>query len=282
MPSPAALICSPYDPEARYSTKRGSSWVGYKVHLTESCDEGAPRLITNVETTPATTPDDNMVEVVHRSLERRNLLPSEHLIDKGYTDAKVLVTSRREHGVDIIGPVAQDPSWQAREHAGFDKSAFAVDWDPKVVTCPVGKESISWLPNTYPKNGTVVEARFARRDCTPCASRPLCTEAKQEPRILGLQTREYHETLQLLRKRQSTAEFRKSYAARAGIESTDAQAIRRSGLRRTRYRGLAKTYLQHVVTAAAINLLRIAAWASETPIGQTRCSNFAALQFQAA
>ncbi len=66
MPPPAALITSPYDPEARYSTKRGSSWVGYKVHFTESCDPEAPRLITNVETTPATTPDDNMVEVVHR------------------------------------------------------------------------------------------------------------------------------------------------------------------------------------------------------------------------
>jgi transposase len=110
MPSPAELITSPYDPEARYSTKRGSSWVGYKVHLTESCDEDAPRLITNVETTPATTPDDNMVEVVHRSLERRDLLPSEHLVDKGYTDAKVLVASRSKHGIEIIGPVAQDAS----------------------------------------------------------------------------------------------------------------------------------------------------------------------------
>ncbi|MEO8869407.1 MAG: hypothetical protein ABI357_01100 [Granulicella sp.] len=31
MPPPADLVTSPYDPEARYSTKRGSSWVGYKV-----------------------------------------------------------------------------------------------------------------------------------------------------------------------------------------------------------------------------------------------------------
>ena len=61
MKSPAELVSSPYDPEARYSTKRGNSWVGYKVHFTESCDDAAPRLITNVETTPATTPDDNMV-----------------------------------------------------------------------------------------------------------------------------------------------------------------------------------------------------------------------------
>ena len=51
---------------------------------------------------------------------------------------------------------------------GFDKSQFVVDWDRQVVTCPAGKQSISWLPNTYPKNGMVFEARFARRDCTPC------------------------------------------------------------------------------------------------------------------
>lgn len=106
MKSPADLISSPYDPEARYSTKRGNSWVGYKVHLTESCDDVTPPLITNVETTPATTPDDTMVEVVHRSLGRRALLPSEYLVDKGYTDAKVLVHSRAEHGVAIVGPVA--------------------------------------------------------------------------------------------------------------------------------------------------------------------------------
>ena len=131
MPPPAKLISSPYGPEVRYSTKRGNSWAGYKVHLTESCDEQTPRLITNVETTPATTPDDNMSEIVHRSLGRRDLLPSEHLVDKGYTDAKVLVRSQVEHGIAIVGPVAQDPSWQTRNNTGFDKSAFAVDWEAR-------------------------------------------------------------------------------------------------------------------------------------------------------
>ena len=259
MKSPVELVSSPYDPEARYSTKRGNSWVGYKVHFTESCDHAAPRLITNVETTPATTPDDNMLEVVHRALRCRGLLPSEHLVDKGYTDAKVLVGSQAEHGVAIVGPVAQDPSWQTRENAGFDKSAFAVDWEAKTVTCPAGKQSLSWLPNTYPANGTAFEARFARADCTPCASRRQCTRSCVEPRIVGLQDREHHEALQAMRVRQKTPEFRKSYAQRAGIESTHAQAIWRSGLRRARYRGLAKIHLQHVLTATAINLLRIAA-----------------------
>ena len=45
--------------------------VGYKVHLTETCDEEKPHLIVNVETTPATTPDDNMIKPVHESLKGR-------------------------------------------------------------------------------------------------------------------------------------------------------------------------------------------------------------------
>jgi len=198
---------------------------------------------------------------------------------KGYTDAKVLVRSQAEHGVAIIGPVAQDPSWQIRESTGFAKSAFAVDWQAKVVTCPEGKRSLSWLPSTYPSKGTVFEARFARADCTPCASRRRCTRSRVEPRIVGLQDRGHHEALQAMRTRQKTPEFREAYAPRAGIVCTHAQVIRRSGLRQARYRGLAKTHLQHVLTAAAINLLRIASWLDGTPLAPTRCAHFAALQF---
>ena len=170
-PSPADVISSPYDTEARYSTKRDMDWVGYKGHLTETCETELPHLIVNVETTPATTPDDNMIEVVHESLAERDLLPGEHLVDKGYTDASVLVESQRDYGVTIVGPVADDPSWQARAGEGFDKGSFVVDWERQVVTCPAGKQSISWLPNTYPKNGVIFEARFSRADCTPCPFR---------------------------------------------------------------------------------------------------------------
>ena len=278
MPSPAGLISSPYDVEARYSTKREMEWVGYKTHLTETCDVDRPRLIVNVETTPATTPDDNMLTVVHESEKKRDLLPGEHMVDKGYTDARVLVHSLREYGVTIVGPVAEDPSWQARAGEGFDKGSFVVDWDREVVTCPAGKESISWLPNTYPKNGMVFEARFSRKDCTPCPFRSQCTKAEKEPRIIGLQAREHHEALQEVRRGQMTEEFRSRYAARAGIEGTHEQAIRRCGLRQCRYIGEAKAHLQHLLTAAAINVVRRSEWWAGTPLAKTRRSRFAALQ----
>ena len=84
--------------------------------------------------------------------------------------------------------------------------------------------------------------------------------------------------LQGARKHQETEAFRASYAARAGIEGTHAQAIHRCGLRRSRYTGLAKTHLQHVITAVAINLVHVAEWFAGISVARTRVSRFAALQ----
>jgi transposase len=123
----------------------------------------------------------------------------------------------------------------------------------------------------------IFEARFARRDCTPCPSRAQCTKAEEGPRIIGLQAREHHEALQAARRGQTTDEFRSRYAARAGIEETYEQAIRRCGLRQCRYIGEAKAQLQHVLTAA-INIVRLSDWWAGTAVARTRCSRFAALQ----
>jgi transposase len=124
----------------------------------------------------------------------------------------------------------------------------------------------------------VFEARFSRKDCTPCPSRSQCTRSKQEPRIIGLLPREQHEELQATRREQGSEEFRSRYAARAGIEGTHEQAIRRCGLRRCRYIGEAKAHLQHLLTAAAINLVRLSEWWAGTPLSRTRRSRFASLQ----
>ena len=81
LPPAARLIGSPYDPDARLSTKRDTTWNGYKVHLTESCDAEGPNLITDVQTTPATTADVELTSRVHAALTARKLLPAEHFVD---------------------------------------------------------------------------------------------------------------------------------------------------------------------------------------------------------
>ena len=85
------------------------------------------------------------------------------------------------------------------------------------------------------------------------------------------------EALKPSRARLGTKEGRRRYARRAGIEGTLSQGVRAFGLRRSRYRGLAKTHLQHVATAAATNLERLAAWFRAIPRATTRTSPFAGL-----
>ena len=83
--------------------------------------------------------------------------------------------------------------------------------------------------------------------------------------------------LQALRQQQNTAEWKATYAKRAGVEGTLSQGVRAFGLRHCRYVGLAKTRLQHLATAAAINIDRLAAWLDGRPHAKTRSSRFAAL-----
>jgi len=72
-------------------------------------------------------------------------------------------------------------------------------------------------------------------------------------------------------------EKKAKYAARAGVEGTLSQGVGEFGLRRCRYLGLAKTHLQHVATAAAINLVRLSAWLGGQAHAPTRPSRFARL-----
>ncbi|GAA3474856.1 transposase [Nonomuraea roseola] len=74
-----------------------------------------------------------------------------------------------------------------------------------------------------------------------------------------------------------TDQWKNRYQARQGIEATIAQGVKAFGLRRSRYRGTAKTHLQHLLTAAAINLVRLDAWLTDKPLAPTRVSHFAAL-----
>jgi transposase len=275
----ATAIESPYDTEARHSTKGDICWSGYKAHLSESCEAGSPRLVTNVHTTVATTQDVSCTEEIHASLARKDLLPGRHLVDAGYVDADLVVQSQVKHSVELLGPTRYNPSWQARE-GGYDLPQFRVEWDAKRAICPEGKTSISWTPTTMKPYGyPVVHVRFAKADCQGCPSRGKCVRSESgRPRALNLRAQEHYEALQGARERIASAEGKRTYRLRAGVESTHAQAVRRSGLRQCRYVGLAKTHLQHLATAAALNLVRSAEFLAGVQPAATRVSRFARLQ----
>jgi len=127
LPPQKQFINSPYDPEARFRKKRSTMWTGYTVHLTEVCDDGSPHLITYVATTPASTTDDAMTEIIHRDLQQEDLLPADHLLDSGYITAHLLATSQQMFGVKLIGPGKVNAQWQANTPEGIDNSQFQID-----------------------------------------------------------------------------------------------------------------------------------------------------------
>jgi transposase len=275
LPPAPLLISSPYDPDARYSKKRDTEWVGYKVHLTETCDADTPHLITDVQTTLATTPDHAMTSVIQERLTDRKLLPSEHLVDSAYVTAERLVESQRQQ-IDLVGPTPPEPGWQAKRGEGFAASCFVIDWQAQTARCPQGKTSAIWHP-THDRSGhDVVSIRFAQADCRECPVRGQCVSSKRS-RSLTIRAQEHYIALQEARQRQHTELFKAQYAARAGVEGTISQGTRMSDLRRSRYVGLAKTGLLHLVIAAALNFIRVAAWLADVPHAHTRRSAFAKL-----
>ena len=184
---------------------------------------------------------------------------------------------REELGIELVGPPRPNPSWQAKVEGGHTIDRFEVDWDEQRVRCPLGKLSSAWSSQVDQAGTPSVSVWFRRADCAACPARPLCTRAEHQARHLKLRPRAEHEALKAARERLATQEGRRRSARRAGIEGTISQGVRSFGLRRSRYRGLAKTHLQHVATAAAINLERLAAWFRSVPRAATRTSRFAAL-----
>ncbi|MFN2122202.1 MAG: IS1182 family transposase, partial [Candidatus Promineifilaceae bacterium] len=265
---------SPYDPEARYRNRGKTKWVGYIGHVTETCDDDKPHLITHVTTTTADLHEVNATGAIHQALMDKGLPPSQHLVDSAYVDANLLVNSREKHGIVIIGPTRKNPSWQARTEGAYDHYQFEIDWENELIHCPQGKVSKSWY-NYTSQGKPLVKVLFREEDCRPCQARYLCTKSARK--VLQLPYREHYEVLKEQRRIHASKEGQLLYNKRAGVEGTISQGVRAFGLRKTRYRGVAKTHLQHIATAAAINFDRLVAWFDGVPRGKTRTSRFAAL-----
>ena len=312
LPPGRLRIASPYDLDARWGVKREEFWLGYKLHVTETCDDpppcscrpdrpasppgggdepggsraggrehdkgcaqaAFPNLLTNVATTDATVTDNQMTGVIHDDLAAKNLAPGRHYLDSGYLSAAVVVSALTTWGIALIGPLLADTSAQARAGHGYARAGFAIDYDARTVTCPQGKTSASWTPCTQRGKDAIV-ATFSAGDCGPCPARSLCTTGRR--RQLTVLPRDLAQAQAAARAAQTTIPFQADYARRAGVEGTMHQAASH-GARRARYRGLPKTRLDHVYMATALNLLRLEAFWAGNPLDRRRTSHLARLE----
>jgi transposase len=314
LPPGHARIASPYDTDARCGAKREEFWLGYKLHITETCDDAPPcdcrlataaqqaaggsghghdhdrehgkgcahlvfpNLITSVATTGATVTDNQMTSAIHDDLAARTLAPGRHYTDSGYLSAALVVSELARHGIALIGPLLADTSAQARAGHGYARADFAINYDTKTVTCPQGKTAATWTPCTQRGQAAVV-ATFAAGDCGPCPARALCTKSRR--RQISLLPRDLAEAQAAARTAEKATPFQADYARRAGVEGTMHQAASH-GARRARYRGLPKTRLDHLYMACALNLLRLAAYWTSTPLDRQRTSHLARLELSLA
>lgn len=269
---------SPYDPEVRYRRRRNNTWVGYQAHLTETCDDEYPHLITSVATSSASEYETTQTPLIHERLAALDLLPAEHFVDSAYISAEIMLEALEKHSVHVIGSPRQDVSWQAKTDGAFDYRAFEIDWDKQQVRCPNGKVSSYWkaIDTDSEDRSPGIKIKFSKHDCLVCSVRTHCTRGKGG-RQMRLPSKPLYEINEAMRLYIGSDEGKELYKKRAGIEGTISQAVRCFGFRQARYIGQTKTHLQHVATAVALNLDRLADWFFGIKRAETRVSAFAAL-----
>ena len=166
----------------------------------------------------------------------------------------------RQHHLAVVGPPLGSSSRQHRENLGYDLHAFGIDWEAQQALCPQGHQSVKWTPGPSQSGLPIMRIRCKKAPCVACPMRSACTSSKEAARQITVKPQAQHEAIEAARRRQETEEYKALYALRAGVESTLSQGARRFNLRRSRYRGLARTHLQQTINATAMNVVRMAEW----------------------
>jgi transposase len=284
LPPSEEVVISPFDTDARYSVKRGQSWNGYKVHLTETCEAGRPHLIVGVVTTHGAVPDLACTERIGRQLRERGLRPRTHFVDRGYVAAYHLVREAGE-GTELLGPARGDWNTAKGGRDLFKAEDFTIDFAARTAVCPAGKTNTGWSERAHTTNGTrYANVHFPHVACRGCPLRQRCTTADLEKSRRGKDLKVLSgaqgEALRRRRREQVTEEWQERYKKRSGVEGAISQATGRIGMRRSRYKSEEKTRLQHILGATAMNFIRINAWQCGLRPENTRTTHLARLQLQ--
>lgn len=182
----AERVVSPYETEARASRKRDTDWVGYKVHLTETCGQDeAVHLIVQAEITPATEPDVEETMPLLDELQARDLLPEVRLVVSFYVSGKILAR-HAQLGIELVGPLKQEGGWQHETGSGV--SAFQVEWDKRQARCRKAASLADLVPRTrQPRPGGDPGALFCSHLSGLCGQRDVYPPRRPEgPRLDAL------------------------------------------------------------------------------------------------
>ncbi len=176
-------LISPYETDARIGCKGTKTWLGYRSHVTETCEADLPEVIVQVQTTVAPVNDVDQLLPIQQDLLKQGLQPREQLVDGGYLDSEQMLLSAKL-GIQVHGPALSDQSWQARTPGGYTLKAFEVDWQQQTVRCPQGHQSQSWQQSLRGKQAGSINVLFARETCEHCPVRAQCSRSLKQGRKL--------------------------------------------------------------------------------------------------
>jgi transposase len=251
-------IQTPHDPEARYSRKRKFEWLGDKVQVTETDDEGYPHIITDIVATDSNQTDYEELPLIQARLIERQCKPGEHYVDAGYMSGPNLAHSQ-DLKIDLIGPLPEVVTPQDLLTDGITQAHFQLDPIEKIATCPQGHQARnpSLVVNTW-------NFHFPAKVCAVCPVRTRCCTGKAG-RSVGMNI--HYDLVQAARARQKTEAFKKDYHQhRSGVEGSLSALVRGHGMRVSRYIGQKKRNVQAIFTGCAADLKRTARWrAGERP-----------------
>jgi transposase len=235
-------IQSPHEPEARYSEKRGKSWIGYKTHITETANEkGSVNFITDITTTNSCEQDNEALTGIQEKLAESDLKPEHQYTDKGYVTGENLSESAKRD-IQLMGEVSQ-----LNNKGLFTADDFTIDYQTRTAICPAQCTSISWKEQETGKHKGEIQIRYGNQ-CNHCSLKERCTRNKRGRRLTMLRKR---------REESKTDAFRELMKRRPAVEGTISEMVRVHGLRRSRYRGMAKTCFHSLMVGTALNLKRL-------------------------
>jgi transposase len=258
---PAGAVCNPHEPEAQWcskSTIRDKTWIGYKVQVAETvqaepCLPGEPtrNILTAVATQNATESDQpGMAQVFREQAEQGLERPEALYVDGAYVYAEALHEAQTQ-GRELHGPARPSP----KQGPVFPVDQFDVHVEDRAAVCPAGQASGHASRLQEEKTGKVIyRIEWNRTLCQACPLRGQCLGARQTHRTI--EVGQYHTLLQARRREMQTQAFQQDMRRRNGIEATQSELVRAYGLRRARYRGLAKVRLQNYFIGAACNIRR--------------------------
>jgi transposase len=255
-------MITPHDRSARLGVKKGGKlrWSGHKLHATETVPDkrGRPSFIVDGEMTPANATDESQTLPTLDRLNAKGLEPEQLLADAGYVHGATIARSKSEHGTVLVGPPAQP-----RATGLIPVEKFSVDFDKGVAMCPAGKKSDTFKLKLDGERLTGADARFRKATCAGCALAAKCLGKGKTARTASFTP--YHADLVAQREWARTPEFKAEYKKRAPGEGIFAELTGALGMRRSNYKGKLKTYYEHMLGLAAINVKRLQKALSREP-----------------